>query len=258
MATHLPGLDQHFSLPRITHVGASKPVQWLRHGWQDFMAHPGPSLVYGVIVAIAGLLIVAIAAPRPYLVTAAVSGFMLVAPLVAAGIYELTRQREAGRKPTFLDSIAGLKASAGTLGQFGVMLAIVAILWERLSAILLALLYGGEMTSVEGFVRQMFLSGQYNGVLAAWMFCGFILASCVFAFTAVGMPMVVDRDVDMISAMMASLRTVVDNLPAMIVWAALIVALTLIGFATMMIGMVVIMPLLGHATWCAYRDLVEP
>ncbi|WP_137937190.1 DUF2189 domain-containing protein [Chitinivorax sp. B] len=258
MATHhLPGLDEHFSLPEVQHVSAGRPLNWLKQGWQDLLAHPGPSLVYGLLVAALGWLIVTLAAPRPYLVTAAISGFLLLAPIVATGIYELTRQRANGRTPTFIDSLIGLRRNAGSVAQLGVVLALVALAWERLSAILLALFYGGEMSTVDGFIRQVLLSGDYLGVVIAWVGGGALLAVLVFSLTVVGMPMLIDRNTDVITAMMTSLRTVADNLPAMLIWAGLIVVLTLIGFATLMLGLIVILPWLGHATWCAYKELIS-
>ncbi|MBB5020132.1 putative membrane protein [Chitinivorax tropicus] len=254
---HLPGLDEHFSVPEVHHVAASRPLAWLKQGWQDLMAHPGPSLIYGVLVATMGWLIVTLAAPRPYLVTAAVSGFLLIAPLIATGVYELTRQRANGRTPTFLDSLIGLRRNASAVAQIGIVLALAALAWERISAILLALFYGGEMSTVEGFVRQVLFSGDYTGVVIAWFAGGGLLAALVFSLTVIGMPMLIDRDTDVITAMMTSLRTVADNVPAMLVWAGLIVALTAIGFATLMLGLIVILPWLGHATWCAYQDLLD-
>ncbi len=272
MATHAPKLQQNYAIPRISHVGALRPLHWLQEGWRDFLAHPGPSLSYGLLVAVVGWLILTLAAPKPYLVAVSTSGFLLLAPLLAAGIYELTREREAGTKVSFMESLKGLRRNLGTIADYSVVLVILAAIWERMGAVLFALTYGGEMGSVESFVREIFFSGNYLGVMLSWMLGGLALAALVFSLTVVGMPMVIDRNIDVITAMGASLKTVGTNVAAMVVWAGIIVALSAAGlvaamalvyFANMALPLVVVaplvltMPLLGHATWAAYKDLVH-
>ena len=133
------------------------------------------------------------------------------------------------------------------------MLILAGILWERVAAVMFALSYGGDMGSVKDFVSDIFLSGNYWGVVIAWLVSGAILSSVIFSVTVIGMPMVIDRNADVVTAMI----TVFRNLPAMLVWAALIVVLTGLGMALALVGLIVIMPLLGHATWCAYKDLIQ-
>lgn len=241
----------------IREVGLLRPFHWLAEGWRDLLANPLPSLLYGAVVAVLGWLMLSLADIWPQFIMTAVSGFFLLAPLIAAGVYELSRAREDGRRLGFSASLAGLRRNAGTIADFGVVLVLVTIAWERLAAILLALSYGGEMGNAREFVREVFFSGQYTTVLLVWGVAGFVIASLVFAITAVGMPFVIDRNADVVTAMGTSLRAVFRNLPAMMVWAALIVLLTAAGMATAMIGLVLVMPLLGHATWRAYKDIVE-
>lgn len=272
MATHAPKLQQNYSIPHISHVSAMRPFHWLKDGWEDFLAHPGPSLIYGLVIAGISWLILTLAAPKPYLVAAAISGFLLIAPLLAAGIYELTREREMGVKVSFMESLRGLRRNAGTIADYSVVLVIMAIVWERMGAVLFALSYGGQMASVESFVREIFLSGHYVAVAASWMVAGLALAGFVFSLTVVGMPMVIDRNIDVVTAMGASLKTVFTNVGAMLVWALIIVVLSGAGLAVAMTLLIasgitsplivsaplaIIMPLLGHATWCAYKDLVH-
>lgn len=241
----------------INTVGFWRPLHWLRSGWQDLMAHPAPSLAYGVLVTVAGWAIVTLAAPHAELFTTVVSGFVLVAPLIAAGIYELTRQREAGEKASFWGSVKSLRRNAGSIADFGIVLLLAGLLWERVAAVMFALSYGGEMGTVADFVRDVFLSGEYLGVVITWAVTGGLLASVIFAVTVVGMPMVIDRDADVVTAMLTSIRTVFANLPAMLFWAALIVSLTAVGMLLALAGLILVMPLLGHASWCAYKDLVR-
>jgi uncharacterized membrane protein len=249
-------LDQHFHLPHIRKVNAGRPLAWLGQGWQDMRQHLGASLAYGLLFAALGYLLLSYAASLPYLFTAAISGFFLVGPLAAAGLYEISRRSERGEPCSLTDSLRGLVRQADSLLYFGLFLALVLIGWERLSAILFALLYPGNVPELSGFARQVFLSGEYTDFVLAYVAVGGILAVVVFTLAAVAVPMLMDRDTDAITAAMTSARAVALNPVAMAVWAVLIVVLMAIGFATMMIGMVILLPLLGHATWHAYRDLV--
>ncbi|MBE9610487.1 DUF2189 domain-containing protein [Chitinilyticum piscinae] len=255
MDLHMDNLDRHFQMPGIRKIDAGRPLQWLGRGWQDMMRHPGPSLAYGVLVVAVGAILLALAAGYPYLLTTFVTGFLLLAPLGAAGIYELTSERDEGRETSFAQSLRDMKHNFGQLAFFGVGLGMIAIAWERTSAILFALFYGGGGVGMDAILQA--LTGEFLTFTLIWAGLGFVLALVVFALTAVSIPMLADRDIDAVTAMMVSLRSVGDNLVPMLIWAALLAVLTAIGFATMMIGLIVIFPWLGHATWYAYKDLVE-
>ncbi|MCB1917473.1 MAG: DUF2189 domain-containing protein [Rhodocyclaceae bacterium] len=251
-------LDRHFDLPRIALVEHSRPLKWLKAGWQDMVRSPVASLAYGAIFAVLGYLIMGYAIGKPYLGTAAVSGFMLIGPIAAAGLYEISRRHEAGERVGFFASLAGLRGHRDSLFTFGIMLAFLLIVWERLSAMLFALFYRGDIADVANFYNHILYSGDYVHFMVAYLVIGGSLAALVFSLTAIAIPMAMDRDTDTITAMMTSLRAIGTNLGAMALWAAIIVALMAVSFATMMIGMVVLLPLLGHATWHAYRDQVAP
>jgi uncharacterized membrane protein len=197
------------------------------------------------------------AAGRPQPFTASITGFFLLAPLLAAGLYEISRRHEQGRDTGFGESLQGWKRSGGAIAEYGLELVIVAIFWERLSAILFALLYQGAVPNLEAFYRDVFLSGAYWQLAVVYVAVGGVLAIAVFVLSAISIPMLLDRNVDVYTAMATSLVAVGRNIPAMAVWAILIVVLTAIGFATYMIAMIPIFPVLGHATWHAYRDLTK-
>lgn len=253
----LNSLDRHFQLPGVRKLDASRPMAWLRMGWEDLRGNPVPSVTYGVLFALAGYLILGFASEMPYLFTAAVSGFFLIGPIAAAGLYEIARREEQGEVIGFTDSLRGLRGHGDQLLFFGVFLAIVLLSWERLSAILFALFGHGESAVVGSFFRDIFLSGGHLDFVAAYVVFGGILAAVVFALSAVAIPLLMHRDTDIVTAMMSSARAVANNLRVMTLWAVIIVALIAIGFATLMIGMVVILPVLGFASWHAYRELIE-
>ncbi|WEN41528.1 hypothetical protein CKCBHOJB_01081 [Thauera sp. GDN1] len=250
-------LDHHFNLPHIRSVGTERPMQWLRMGWDDMRENLGASLSYGVILAAIGYAILSYAADKPYLFMAAISGFMLIGPLAAAGLYEISRRHEKGERVSFMGSLRGLARNADSLAFFGAFLAIALVGWERISAIMFALFYRGEIGNVTNFVSGILGSGENLYFLAAYVIVGAVLAIVVFALSAISIPLLMDRDTDGVTAAMTSLRAVQTNFDTMMLWAVMIVLLVGIGFASMMVGMVILLPLVGHATWHAYRDLVR-
>jgi uncharacterized membrane protein len=248
---------EHFELPAIRRVSLGRPFAWLGLGWRDMRSNLGESLSYGFAVAALGWLIWAYARGQPQLLTASVTGFFLIAPLLAAGLYEISRRGELGMSTSFGESLQAWRRSGGALAYFGVELVILAIFWERLSAILFALSYGGQAPDLQGFFRDAFLSGNYPLFVLAYVGVGAVFAMIVFVVSAVSIPMLLDRNGDIYTAMATSFLAVTRNLPAMVIWAALIVVLTAIGFGTLLFGLIVIFPVLGHATWHAYQEMTQ-
>ena len=265
MATTLPRehsspdvLDRHFRLPTIRHVPMSRPLAWLTAGWRDLRGNAVLSAAYGLVFTLAGYALLIVAEPRPYLFTAAVSGFMLVAPVLAAGLFEISRRQGSGMTTHFRESLEGWTRNGDSMALFGLVLALVAIAWERLSAILFALTYGGDAPSVQSFLGLVFLSGNYLAFVIAYIAIGGALAALVFMMSVISVPMLVDREIDVLTAIATSLKAVRQNPAAMVVWAALLVALMVLGFATLLLGMIVLVPWAAHASWHAYRDLTQP
>jgi uncharacterized membrane protein len=249
-------LSQHFAIPHIRRVTPQRPLDWLSRGWSDMRDNLGSSVCYGVFFALIGYALLAFAAPRPYLFSTAVSGFLLVGPLTAAGLYEISRRHERGQKTSLKASFAGLRRRADVLFHFGILMALMLVMWERVSAVVFALFYADNVPDLSNFFQSIVFSGDYTVLLIAYVLVGAVLATVVFSATVVAIPMMMARDTDMLTAMATSARAVAVNPLPMLVWAALIVALIAAGFATLMIGMVILLPLLGHATWHAYRDMV--
>jgi uncharacterized membrane protein len=244
-------------VPPTRQVAWSRPFAWFSAGLDDLKANPLPSLAYGLLFALAGDLIILATLRYPYLVTVAVSGFFLVAPLLAAGLYELSRQTRQGRRILFIDSLGCYLRSGQSLALFGLVLALAAVFWERFSAIAFALLGTAGEGDTGIFLSRIIVSGDHTTFAFFWFAAGAALALAVFALSVVSVPMILDRDTDPLTAMLTSLQAFLSNPMPLLIWAAMIVTLTLIGFATLLFGLVVIMPILGHASWHAYRDLVE-
>lgn len=257
MKTSFDQLDHAAALPVIRRLPASRIVAWLAAGWRDFKANPIPSLAYGLLFGIGGDLILLASLGKAHLFMVAVSGFFLVAPLLAAGLYELSRQHAKGVHPTFIESLRAFRSNGQSIALFGLVLALITVIWERTSAIAFALLGNVAASDVGHFVSQVIASGEHTGFVIAWFALGGMLALLTFALSVVAVPLLLDRDSDFVTAMLTSLHAFAANTGMLLLWAATIVALTVLGFATLLFGLVIIMPILGHASWHAYRDLVE-
>lgn len=240
----------------VRRVAPTQPFAWLRGGWSDLGRAAKPSLTYGLLIAAFGVGLLTMAWGATYLVPALVGGFLLVAPFVALVFYALSRQIERGETIDGAAALFAWQRNAGSVALWGLALTLALILWERLAAIVFALFYGGQVSDLSTLVSEILFSGRYVPLLLAYFGVGGLLALAVFVFGLVTAPMLLDRDVDVVTAAMTSLRCCLRNPGATLLWAALIAILTVIGFATLMIGLVVIFPWLGHASWRAYRDLV--
>lgn len=249
--------DANASLPAVRQIAWSRPFAWLLAASYDLRANPLPSLAYGILFALGGDLIILAVIRQPQLLSIAISGFFLIAPLLAAGLYELSRRTARGERILFIDSLHCFRRNGQSLAFFGLFLGAISILWERLSAIAFTLLGASSSIDTGAFLREVVFSGEHDAFVVIWFALGGALALLVFALAVVAVPMMLDRNSDVVPAMMTSLRAFIANIGPLLLWAALIVALTLTGFASFLFGLIVIMPILGHASWHAYRDLVE-
>ena len=255
--TMAPDDDTHPSIvPGVRTLPAAAPFAWLTAGWRDYLAHPLPSAFYGLCFATMGWLIVLTFRHAYEYVSALVTGFFLVGPFLAIGLYELSRRRERGLPGWLVPTLDAWRPNVGAIGVFALVLGVILLVWARASLVVFALFYTGEMPTVAGFVGQMFSLDNLEFLLA-YLCVGGFFAALVFAISVVSVPMMLDRDTDGIIAVLTSLKAVGANLPAMVVWGVIIVALTAAGFALFFVGLVVTVPVIGHATWHAYRALVE-
>jgi uncharacterized membrane protein len=248
--------DAPIAPPSIREVETTRPLVWLQRGAADFRRARTTSLAYGALVAMFGVVLLALAWNATYLVPALIGGFLLVAPFLAMVFYALSRQIERGESIDPVGAFFAWRRNAASIALFGLMLALALITWERLAAIVFALFYGGQVSDIGTLVTDILFSGRYTQLLIAYFGVGGLVAASVFAFSVVTAPLLLDREVDVITAAVTSIRCCLRNPLAMLVWAALIAVLTAVGFATFMIGLLIVFPIIGHATWHAYRDLV--
>jgi uncharacterized membrane protein len=240
----------------VRSVPLSRPFLWLAEGWDDLFHHRSASLAYGLLVSMLGALILAYGR-HPFFIAAVWTAFLLVGPILTAGLCELSRRRDQGEVADFHSSLHPLTRNRSSLLGVAETLSLLSLIWFALSGALYLGLVGSVAPSLEtslwgGLMRQL-----SSSQLIAYAVTGLALCAMVFALSVVTIPMIIDRHVDAGTAMRMSLRVTLRDFPAMLVWAALIAGLVLVGFVTGLLGMIFIFPLLGHATWRAYRELVE-
>jgi len=253
----LPAADGPVS--RVRRIATDRPWVWLTAGWRDMMASKPIALAYGGAVCLAGwaVSLLLFELGTLWTILPATSGFFLVGPLVAAGLYEASRLREAGQTPTLADVLGPFRRNGGQLAFLGMALLVIHLFWIRIAGLLFMLFFGlGGTPSLEQLPYAMLKSGQLLPFLIIGTGFGFVLAAASFAVSAVSIPMLVDREIGALEAITVSIQAVVENWQAMLLWAGLIVLFTGLALVPFYLGLVLVFPLIGHATWHAYRDLV--
>ena len=225
-------------------------VSWLRRGYEDFRAQPGIALAYGVAFAVLSWAIIAFLwfTGLEWMMLPAISGALLIGPIIAVGLYQISRKRQGD---------SGKVAAPGQIALVGGVLMVLFMVWIRAATILFALFFG--LKPFPGFVETMstiFLSVEGIGLLVVGTLVGGLFAALTFAIAAYSVPMLVDRELDAFTAMGRSFSTSTQNVGVTLRWGLVVTALATIGFVTGMIGMVLVFPILGFATWHAYRDML--
>ena len=248
--------------PRLQrHLPILEGLRWLAAGWRDFWTRPSSSIAYGIGVFVLSVLFVwtLVGFGRDYILFPALAGFLIVAPFLAIGLYEKSRAIGAGRV-IGLRAMLRVRPSAGAQIFFtGLLLCLLMLLWARAAVLLWALFFG-----VTAFPGLDHVVGLLFGSIYGWAMVivgtaiGGLFAAFAFAISVFSVPMLLDRRVDALTAMAASMRLVWNNLPVMIAWGAMVLVLFALCVATGLVGMIIIFPLLGHATWHAYQAVARP
>jgi uncharacterized membrane protein len=251
--------------PDINHLTMGQPWHWLKRGWADLRRTPGLGIGYGLLVTLiyGAVVALALSADFYHLVVQLTAGFVLLAPLSALGFYEVSRRREAGESVAFGDMFRALRRNPkGALGM-GVVMVLLFLTWFMVSMQTAAVLAEGKAELVL-FTGGAETWGEFTSVLVtnlsvpmllAYFGIGFVAVLVAFAFTAVSIPLLMDHpETDAITALVASWQAVTRNWRPMLLWAAIIAVVTGLGLALFYVGLAVTLPLLGFATWHAYRE----
>ena len=252
----LPRAAQESRQFRMREVGAAQPLRWLARGWRDLLACPLPGLVHGAVTAAFGALLLALAHDRFWLLSGAFTGFLIVAPILATGLYRVSHELEQGRRTTLRQTLAVWVPHDGRLVVFGLLLGLAGTGWVMTSASLVTGFSGEPVTRPLEFIRHVVLDDA-SWLFPAWLALGGMLAAPVFASSVVALPLLLDTRIGVLAAVLTSWRAVLHNPVPLALWAALLLALTLAAMACALVGLVVVVPWLAHASWHAYRDLVD-
>jgi len=234
----------------------SDPFRWLVRGWHDLTEHWGIGIFYGMCFWAMGLTIAAVFRSRPEYVMSIASGCLLLGPFLAMGLYEVSRQRERGQTPRLSSSLTCWDSHLRSVGMLVLVLIVLELLWGRASLVVFAVFFNTGMPSTTGVVDAVFNPQNWEFV-AVYMVVGLAFASVVFAIAVVSIPMILDRDTDAITAAIASMQVVLENAGVMALWALMLAVLVFVALIPWGLGLLLVGPLLGHASWHAYRGSIQ-
>lgn len=246
--------------PKIRSVEIDRPWVWLEAGWRDFVRAPTVSIAYGGFFTVVGYLLTygLYAADMLSLSMPLAAGFTLVGPLAAVGLYEVSRRLEQGNPVSLRIALRDIASHIGTVSAMGLVLLMFLLAWIRIALLIFAIFFGERPTNLQDFVGTVFFAPGSLPFVVTGVVIGAILAAVVFTISVVSLPMLLDRNIGVPLAIATSFAAVAKNIRAMALWAALIVVFTAAGLATLYVGLVVCLPLIGYASWHAYRDVVLP
>jgi uncharacterized membrane protein len=231
------------------------PLRWLAAGWRDFTRHPGIGAFYGLCFMVMGWLLLKVFEQAPAWTLALSAGFLLMGPFVCMGLYQVSRRDERGEPVSWIDSLTAWRHHGAQMAIFGFVLLVLEMLWGRASLVVFAVSFDG-MPDFKGSLLAL-LNPENIEFIVAYIAVGAVFAGLIFSVSVVSIPMMLDRQVDAITAGLTSLRLVLDQPLVMLSWGALIT--TLIGLALLpwFFGLLIVGPVVGHASWHAYRGAVE-
>jgi len=257
--------DQQQAVPQIRLAVGAATVADVKGafiaGWRDIMKRPALSLFFGLAYALIGAVLMSglLVFDQVWIVIAAAVGFPLVAPFLAAGLYELSRRLKGTE--AFNASDIFLVVFNQQRRQFGWMALVVLFafwLWAYQVRLMLALfLQNKPIQTFESAASVLFTTMEGATFLLVGSCVGAVLATLLFSLTVIAMPLLLDKDIDFVTAMITSVQTVKKSPVVMLGWGAVVGALTLVAIAPMLLGVIVIFPLLGHVSWHLYERLVS-
>jgi len=234
---------------------------WLAAGWHDFVRRPWLSLAYGLVVFVVSLTVVAsiFNLGYDYILFPAFSGFLVVAPLAATGLYEKSRRLAANLPVTLADMVFVKIRSGGQIVFVGLLLCLLMVLWNRAAVLLYALFFGlRPFPGLNDILPILLQTPTGWALLIIGSLVGGLFAAFSFAISVFAVPRLLHERTDALTAMGQSMALVWNNLPVMLTWAAIVVCLFALSMVTGLIGLIIVFPVLGHATWHAFSTICRP
>ena len=241
--------------PPVRTADPERVFFWLKQGWQDLRAAGGPSLLHGALVVALSLAILAMTLLRWELVMIAASCFVFVGPFLATGLYAVSKSLSVGGLPSVTDAVNAWLHASKCLYRFGLLLVFTSVVWVAFSLAMFYFFVNVRIADPADFLRYVLT--QHDGLFVLWSILGGLYAALVFSVTVVAIPLLIDRDVSLWLAIRTSVRAVSENPLTMVWWAMVILVLTGVSFASGMLGFLVLYPLMGHASWHVYCELVD-
>jgi uncharacterized membrane protein len=238
----------------LRRLGFADPLRWIALGWRDFLRCPAIGLFYGGCFMVMGWALLKVYEAAPAYVMALSAGFLLMGPFLCLGLYRASQRLENGEKPDFGDSLLAWDTRTGQLAIFGFVLLVLEMLWGRATLVIFAVSFDG-MPDLHGSLLAL-TDPENLGFIVAWFGVGAIFAGLIYAVSVVSIPMILHRQTDAISAGLTSLRLVLTQTPVMLFWGALITVLVVLALLPWFAGLLLVGPVLGHASWHAYRAAV--
>ncbi len=235
-------------------LNAGDPLRWLASGLRDFMRAPVIGLFYGACFMVMGWALMKVFENAPAYTLALSAGFLLMGPFLCLGLYRVSQRLEDGGKPDFGDSLLAWDTRTGQLAIFGFVLLVLEMLWGRATLVIFAVSFDG-MPDFKGSLLAL-LSPENLPFIIAWTAVGAVFAGLIYAVSVISIPMILHRQTDAITAGLTSLRLVFTQTGVMLLWAVLIVALVGLALLPWFAGLLVVGPVIGHASWHAYRAAV--
>jgi uncharacterized membrane protein len=239
---------------RLQALSWRDPLRWLSRGWRDFTRCPGIGLFYGGCFTGMGWALMTVYEAAPAYVLALSAGFLLVGPFLCLGLYQASRRLERSERPTLVDSLSAWRERSGTLGIFGLVLLVLEMLWGRASLVVFAVSFDG-MPDFKGSLLAL-LDPANLQFIVAYVLVGGVFAGLIFAISVVSIPMILDRPIDAITAGITSMRLVLTHTGVSLWWGALLTVCVVLAMLPWFAGLLVVGPVLGHASWHAYRAAV--
>ncbi|PXW96243.1 putative membrane protein [Sphaerotilus hippei] len=243
------------TFPELRPLTLGDPLRWLALGWRDYTRHPGIGSFYGLCFMVMGWLLLKVYENAPAYMLALSAGFLLMGPFLCMGLYQVSMRLERGESPDFGDSLTAWDSHMGQMAIFGFVLLVLEMLWGRAAMVVFAVSFDG-MPDLRGSLMAL-VNPDNLGFIVTYLGVGGIFAGLIFAISVVSIPMMLDRQVDAITAGLTSLRLVLTQPMVMIFWGALITALVVVALLPWFFGLLVIGPVVGHASWHAYRAAVQ-
>lgn len=261
VSTPLPAAKAPPQWPEVKRVDVADLTEVLGLAANDMRRATGMSLFFGVVYALGGLGLVVLFLQRdvPFLIYPTAMGFALLAPFFAAGLYDISRRLEAGEPLSWSAVLSSIwRASGRDLGWMAFVTAFTFIIWMDIAAMLTFAFMGFSASSVAEFIHDVFMTPHGLLFLIIGNVVGALIAFFVFSISVISFPMLYDRDIDFVTAMVTSVRLVLRNKKAMLGWALTISFLMAVSILSCFLGLVFSLPLLGHASWHLYRRAVVP